>query len=113
MTIKINLNDSIHLPNLNTSYNIANGGDGITKGDVITKAVFTYEPSNTATSTNTVDDPHKAHSSIDADTHAYQSNSVTNDQSNTVMAGIGGAGGTGMVMDSGNLDFNVDPHIHI
>jgi hypothetical protein len=108
----INVTDTIHIHSLNTGSTVGNGGDGYSYGNIINKPYSYLDQSNTAGSTNTVDDGH--HVDIDANTHAHQSNSATVDQSAYIMAGIGGNGGNGnMILDSGNLNFNLDPHIHV
>ena len=114
MTITINANDSIHIPSLNTGSTVGNGGDGYSYGNIVSKPVFNFNPTNTATgSTNDVDS-HKVHSSIDANTIAHQSNHVSNDQSQTVMTGNGGNGGSdNILMDSGNVSFDLGSHIHV
>ena len=112
----INVNDSIHIPNLYQSFSAGNGGNGISKGDIINKAYADIDQSNSAGSTNTnsisVDPPH-VQQSIEANTHADQSNWATVNQSQTAMAGIGGAGGTGLIFGSGNVSVDPTDHIHI
>ena len=111
----INVNDSIHIPNLYQSFSAGKGGNGVSKGDIINKAYADIDQSNQAgsTNTNTVDDPHHVQQSIEANTHAWQSNSATVDQQSNVMAGIGGAGGTGLIFGSGNVSVDPTDHIHI
>jgi hypothetical protein len=107
----INVTDTIHVHSLNTGSTVGNGGDGYSMGKIINKPDSYLDQSNTAGSTNTVDPSH--HVDIDANTHAHQSNSATVDQSAYIMAGNGGNGGDyNMIIGSGNLDFNLDPHIH-
>jgi hypothetical protein len=115
MTITINANDSIHIPSLNTGSSVGNGGNGYSYGDIFNKAYSSIDQSNSAGSTNTVTvDPAHVHSSIDANTYAHQSNSATVDQQANVMAGIGGAGGSGnIIADSGNVSFDLGSHIHV
>ena len=113
MSIKIYANDSIHIPSFHVSTNVGTGGNGYSDGPIINKTISDISQSNTAGSTNTVDG-HKVHSSIDADTHAHQSNTATVDQSAYIMAGIGGNGGSNnMVLDSGNVEVQLDSHIHV
>ena len=114
MSIKIYANDSIHIPSFHVSTNVGTGGNGYSDGPIINKTISDISQSNTAGSTNTVDDPQKLHLSIDANTHADQSNSATVDQQANVMAGIGGAGGSdNIVADSGNVSFDLGSTIHV
>ena len=107
----INASDSIHLKHVDTSVSVGNGAPGYSYGDIIYKPHSHIDQSNSAGSTNTVDG-HKVHSSIDADTHAHQSNTATVDQSAYIMAGIGGNGGSdNMVFDSGNV--SLDPQVNV
>jgi hypothetical protein len=110
----INVTDTIHIHSLNTGSTVGNGGNGTFNGDIINKPYLSLDQSNTVTgSTNDVDG-HHVHSSIDANTHADQSNTATVDQSQSVMLGLGGSGGNdNMIIGSGNVDFNLDPHIHV
>lgn len=109
----ISASDSIHFKSIDTSVSVGNGGDGYSFGNIINKPYSNIDQSNSAGSTNTVDG-HKVHSSIDADTHAHQSNTATVDQSAYIMAGIGGNGGNdNMVLDSGNVEVQLDSHIHV
>ena len=110
----INVNDSIHIPNLYQSFSAGNGGNGISKGDIINKAYADIDQSNHAGSTNSISvDPAHVQASIEANTHADQSNTATVNQSQTAMAGIGGAGGTGMIMGSGDVTVDPTSHVHI
>ena len=112
MSIKIYANDSIHIPSFHVSTNVGTGGNGYSDGPIINKTISDISQSNTAGSTNTVDPSH--HVDIDANTHAHQSNSATVDQQANVMAGIGGAGGSGnMVVDSGDVSFDLGSQIHV
>ena len=114
MSIKIYANDSIHIPSFHVTTNVGTGGNGYSDGPIINKTISDISQSNTAGSTNTVDDPNKLHLSIDANTHADQSNYATVDQQANVMAGIGGAGGSGnMVVDSGDVSFDLGSQIHV
>jgi hypothetical protein len=111
----INVTDTIHIHSLHTGSTVGNGGSGTFNGDIINTPNITFNPSNTVTgSTNTLDDPHHVH--VDANTHAGdQTNSISQiDQSQYVMVGLGGSGGSGnVIMDSGNLNFDLNPHIHV
>jgi hypothetical protein len=111
----INVNDSIHIPSLSSNINVGNGGEGYFSGDLINKNVSYIDQSNTAGSTNSISvDPAHVHASIEANTHAWQSNSATVDQQANAMAGIGGAGGSGnVVMDSGNVTVDPTNHVHL
>jgi hypothetical protein len=109
----IDVSDSIHFHSINTSVSVGNGGDGYSYGNIINKPYSYIDQSNSAGSTNTVDG-HKVHSSIDADTHAHQSNTATVNQDAYIMAGIGGNGGNdNMVLNSGNVEVQLDSHLHI
>ena len=116
MSIKIYANDSIHIPSFHVSTNVGTGGNGYSDGPIINKTISNIDQSNSAgsTNTNTVDDPHHVQQSIEANTHAWQSNTATVDQQANVMAGIGGAGGSGnMVADDGNVQFDLGSTIHV
>ena len=109
----ITATDSIHFHSISTGSNVGNGGNGYFDGYISNNPVFTATQSNSAGSTNTVDG-HKVHSSIDADTHAHQSNTATVNQDAYIMAGIGGNGGNdNMVLNSGNVEVQLDSHLHI
>jgi hypothetical protein len=109
----INITDTIHIHSLNTGNTVGNGGNGYYHGDITNTPNITFNPSNTVTgSSNTLDDPHHVH--VDANVHADQTNSLSDiNQSQYVMIGLGGNGGSNNVVMSGNLDFDLNPHIHV
>jgi hypothetical protein len=111
------VNDSIHIPSLTENFNVANGGAGTFNGTINNNPYAYIDQSNSAGSgpnTNTVtDDPHHVNASIEANTHAWQSNYASVDQQSYTMAGVGGNGGTGLVIGSGNVTVDPTNHVHI
>jgi hypothetical protein len=121
----INVSDSIHFKSIDTGGNSAgNGGDGTFKGDVVNEPVLSFNPTNAATgasfTVNTGDHvEQKAHwdvsanatSTVHASTTATQTNHLTADMYQEVMAGIGGDGGSGNAAMGGNVDISFDSTI--
>jgi len=119
--------DTIHFNSISTGGgNAGNGGAGVNTGNIIDNAHIDFNPSNTAygadvhvTTGNHVDqDAHGGlasgnhnvsgpdTSAVHADTTAYQTNFLAADMSQSVLAGIGGNGGSGNSADGG------DVHVH-
>jgi hypothetical protein len=114
----IHINDSIHIPSLSSSISVGNGAPGTFNGTIYNNPHSYIDQNNSvtgSTNTNTVsDDPHHVKASIEANTHAWQSNTATVDQQAYTMAGLGGNGGNdNMVLDSGNVTVDPTNHVHL
>ena len=133
--------DSIAFKEISTGHNSAgNGGDGYNSGNIITTASIDFQPHNKAEGAdvhvNTGDQGHQplwgggptasadllptsGHETpgVNADTIANQSNWLAADQSQTVYAGIGGAGGNNNSAPGGAVQFDpsmeTNLHIHV